>query len=172
MLTHRPHPPDRRSARLGVAALVVVAIGVFASAVQAQPRPVERVSVRADLAIEEANRRIGADGWTVRHNGPWLYANEQWTNPAGLAFFAAGTEYWILALVEECVQCDFEIRFFDEGANGYFPLNQILDVASDGSLVSASGRFQVEADTRGELYLQMKEGGELYATYMILAQIR
>jgi hypothetical protein len=115
---------------------------------------------------------VRRDGWTVRHNGPWLYANDQWTNAAGVTSFPANTEYWITVLVDECASCSFEVRFFDEGAGGYFPLSQILDRQSDGSLVTATGRFEVDRDSRGELYLQMTGGADLYKTYVILAQIR
>lgn len=156
----------------GLAAFLCTVLAVLASEASAQPREVERVSVRAELAIEESLRRVARDGWTVRNNGPWLRVNDQWTNAAGLTTFPANTEYWVVALVDECVGCQFDLRFFDEDAGGYFSMKQILKVESDGSLVTAKGRFAVERDTRGELYLQMKDGSELYATYLILAQIR
>ena len=139
--------------------------------VTAQPRPVERVSIRAELVIEEMVRRATREDWMVRHNGPWLNANDQWTNAAGVTFFPANTEYWLVAVIDECVGCEFEVRFFDEDQGGYFPLNQVLRVESDGSVLTASGRFAVERDTRGELYLQMN-GADLYPSYVILAQVR
>lgn len=150
----------------------MVALALAASPAAAQPRPVDHVSVRAKLAIDETVRRVTSDGWTMRHNGPWLNANDQWTNAAGVTSFPANTEYWLFAVVDECAGCSFEVRFFDEEAGGYFPLNQILAVESDGGMLTARGRFEVDHDTRGELYLQMTGGGELYPTYLILAQIR
>ena len=140
--------------------------------VAGQPRPVENVSVRAELSIDEMARTVSRDGWTMRHNGPWLYTNDQWTNAAGVSYFPASTEYWVVVIIDECASCEFELRFFDEDAGGYFPMTQILSRESDGSLVTASGRFEVERDTRGELYVQMTGGGDLYKTYLILAQIR
>ena len=137
-----------------------------------QPRPVEGVSVRAELSIDELARTVDRDGWTMRHSGPWLYTNDQWTNAAGVSYFPANTEYWVVVIIDDCTSCDFELRFFDEDSGGYFPMNQILSRESDGSLVTASGRFEVERDTRGELYVQMMGGGALYKTYLILAQIR
>ncbi len=108
----------------------------------------------------------------MRHDGPWLHANDEWTNAAGVSYFPANTAYWVVAVVDECAPCDFEVRFFDEEVGGYFPLDRILDVRSDGGMMTATGWFEVERDTRGELYLQMTVGSELYPTYLILAQVR
>lgn len=137
----------------------------------AQPRPVEDVSVRATLAVEDLERRVVRDDWTQRHGGPWLFTNDQWTNAAQVTYFPAGTAYWIAVVVDECAGCDFDVRFFDEDAAGYFSLAPILSIDSDGSLVTATGRFEAERDMRGELYVLMK-GPDLYKTYLILAQTR
>ena len=158
--------------RPALVALVAVATALGAAPADAQPRPLDRVSVRAELVIDDAVRRVARDGWTMRHNGPWLNTNDQWTNAAGVTSFPANTAYWITTIIDECVGCDFEVRFFDEAAGGYFPLNQILRVESDGGMLTATGRFEVERDTRGELYVQMTGGPDLYPTYLILAQIR
>ena len=139
---------------------------------EGQPRPVENVSVRAELSIEEMARKVDRDGWTMRHNGPWLFTNDEWTNAAGVTSFPANTEYWVVVIIDECASCEFQLLFFDEDAGGYFSMDQILSRESDGSLVTASGRFEVGVDTRGELYLQMSGGADLYKTYVILAQIR
>lgn len=161
-----------RASRSAIALLCVTAPLIVASPIAAQPKPVDRVSIRAELAIDDVVRRITRDGWMMRHNGPWLHANDRWTNAAGVTSFPAGTEYWVVAIIDECASCGFELRFFDDEAGGYFPLNQILKVESDGGMLTATGRFAVERDTRGELYLQMSDGADLYPTYLILAQIR
>ena len=159
--------------RLARSRLCAIGLPLLAATPAAgQPRPVEGVSVRAELSIDEFARTVDREDWTMRHNGPWLYTNDQWTNAAGVTSFPANTEYWVAVIVDECASCDFELRFFDEDSGGYFPMNQILSRESDGSLVTASGRFEVPGDTRGELYLQMIGGGDLYKTYLILAQIR
>jgi hypothetical protein len=137
----------------------------------AQPRPVDDVSVRAALAVEELERRVARDDWTQRHGGPWLYTNDQWTNAAQVTYFPAGTAYWIAVVVDECAGCEFDVRFFDEDAGGYFSLAPILSIDSDGSLVTATGRFEAERDMRGELYALMV-GPDLYKTYLILAEVR
>ena len=162
---------DASRMRIALQAVVLLSLGAPAG-VAGQPKPVDRVSVRAELAIDDAVRRVSRDGWTMRHNGPWLNANDVWTNAAGVTDFPADTEYWVLALIDECAGCSFELRFFDEDAGGYFPLTRLLDVESDGSLLTAQGRFAVDRDTRGELYLQMTGGGDLYPSYLVLAQIR
>jgi len=164
---------ERRTTRvqaggIAVAGLVVVLCPVAA---RAQPKPPDGVSIRAELTIEEMLRRAAREDWVMRHNGPWLNANDRWTNAAGVTSFPANTEYWLVAVIDECVGCTFEVRFFDEEAGGYFPLTSILSVESDGSVVTATGRFEVDHDTRGELYLQMLEP-DLYPSYVILAQVR
>lgn len=158
---------------LTLSRFIVIVLPLLAVAPAAgQPRPVESVSVRAEISIDELVRMVGREDWTMRHNGPWLYTNDQWTNAAGVTYFPASTEYWVAVVIDECASCEFELRFFDEDSGGYFPMNQILTHESDGSLVNASGRFEVPGDTRGELYVQMMGGGDLYKTYLILAQIR
>ena len=162
-----------RLKRLTVAVLALIVLPLLAAPpLEGQPRPVEGVSVRAELSIEEMVRTVDRGGWTMRHNGPWLYTNDQWTNAAGVSYFPANTEYWVVVVIDECASCEFQLLFFDEDADGYFSMDQILSRESDGSLVTASGRFEVGEDTRGELYLQMSGGGDLYKTYVILAQIR
>lgn len=155
------------------AALIVASLlaALVSGPLAAQPRPVEDVSVRAELAVEELERRAARDEWTQRHGGPWLFTNDQWTNAAQVTYFPAGTAYWIAVVVDECAGCELEVRFFDEDAGGYFSLAPILTIDSDGSLVTATGRFEAERDMRGELYVLMK-GPDLYKTYLILAQIR
>ena len=152
-----------RLKRLSAAPIAVIVLLLLAVApLEGQPRPVEGVSVRAELSIEELVRTVHRDGWTMRHNGPWLYTNDQWTNAAGVTYFPANTEYWVVVVIDECVSCEFQLLFFDEDAGGYFPMEQILSRESDGSLVTASGRFEVGVDTRGELYLQMIGGGTVH----------
>lgn len=155
----------RCATAISMAVLGLVAPGRVA----AQPRPVETVSVRAELAVEELGRRVARDDWTLRHGGPWLYTNDQWTNAAQVTYFPAGTAYWIAVVIDECAGCEFEVRFFDEDASGYFSLAPVLTIDSDGSLVTATGRFEAERDMRGELYVLMK-APDLYKTYLILAQ--
>ena len=156
----------------GIAATALLLGATAPLDVAAQPRPVDHVSVRAEMTIDDMGRRVARDGWTVRHDGPWLNANDQWTHQVGVSFFPANSEYWIAVVVEECGACAFEVRFFDEAAGGYFPLNSVLDLASAGGMTTATGRFAVERDTRGELYVQMIDDARLYPTYVILAQIR
>ena len=152
--------------------LALLALTCVPAGASGQPRPVEDVSIRAELSVEETSRQIQRDGWTIRHNGPWLHANDEWTNEVGVSFFPANTEYFIAVVIESCSTCTFQVRFFDEEAGGYFPLDSVLRVESDGGMTTATGRFGVERDTRGSLYLQMIDDSTLYPTYMVLAQIR
>ena len=78
---------DSRRALIGGALALVFAAPPLA----AQPRPVESVSVRAELAVDDVRRRVERDDWILRHDGPWLHTNDEWTNAAGVTAFPAGS---------------------------------------------------------------------------------